>query len=65
MSGMIMRAIEFKTPTVMVQLYKAMVRPILEYANSVWCPYKKKDIKSIERVQRHFTKNIIGMKGLI
>ena len=41
-----------------------MVRPILEYANSVWAPYKKKDIESIERVQRHFTKTIIGMKGL-
>ena len=27
-----------------VLLYKAMVRPHLEYANSVWCPYKKGDI---------------------
>ena len=64
MSAMIVRTIEFKTSTVMVQLYKAMVRPILEYANSVWAPYKKKDIESIERVQGHFTKTIIGMKGL-
>jgi len=27
-----------------------MVRPHLEYANSVWCPYKKCDIEIIEKV---------------
>jgi len=27
-----------------VLLYKAMVRPHLEYANSVWCPYKKETL---------------------
>jgi len=31
-------------------LYKAMVRPHLEYANTVWCPYKKGDIEVIEKV---------------
>jgi len=35
-----------------ILLYKAMVRPHLEYANSVWCPYKKGDIESIEKVQK-------------
>jgi len=29
-----------------------MVRPHLEYANSVWCAYKKGDIESIEKVTR-------------
>ena len=29
-----------------------MVRPHLEYANSVWCPYKLGDIKEIETVQK-------------
>jgi len=31
---------------------KAMVRPHLEYANSVWCPFKKGDIENIEKVQK-------------
>jgi len=31
-------------------LYKSMVCPLLEYANSVWCPYQKKDITEIEKV---------------
>ena len=34
-----------------ILLYKAMVRPHLEYANSVWCPYKKRDIAGIEKIQ--------------
>ena len=35
-----------------ILLYKAMVRPHLEYANSVWCPYKKGDIEDVEKVQK-------------
>ena len=35
-----------------ILLYKAIVRPHLEYANSVWCPYKKGDIAGIEKVQK-------------
>jgi len=34
------------------KLYKSMVRPHLEYAHSVWCPYKMGDIKEIEKVQK-------------
>ena len=33
-------------------LYKAMVRLHLQYANAVWCPYKKGDIEIIEKVQK-------------
>jgi len=32
-----------------ILLYKSMVRPHLEYANSVWCPYKQGDIKELEK----------------
>ena len=31
-------------------LYKALVRPHVEYANSIWSPYKKGDIEAIEKV---------------
>ena len=43
-----------------ILLYKSMVRPHLEYANSVWCPYKLEDIKEIEKVQKRATKLIIN-----
>jgi len=41
-----------------------MVRLHLEYANSVWCPYKKEDIETIEKVQKRATKVIISLKHL-
>ena len=40
-----------------------MVRPHLEYANSVWCPYKKRDIESIEKVQKKSHK-VMCLKNL-
>jgi len=42
-----------------ILLHKSMVRPHLEYANSMWCPYKQRDIKELEKVQKRYTKLII------
>lgn len=64
LSGLIVRAITYKSPTVMVPLFKAIIRPVLEYGNAVWQPSKRKFINQIETIQRHFTKCIIGMKDL-
>ena len=36
-------------------LYKSMVRPHDEFANSVWCPYKIGDSKEIEKIQKRAT----------
>ena len=40
-----------------------MVRPYLEYANSVWCP-QKRDITEIEKVQKRATKLTISFKNM-
>ena len=39
-----------------IMLYKAMVRPHVEYVNSIWSPYKKGDIEAIEKVQKESNK---------
>ena len=44
-------------------LYKALVRPQLEYANSVWNPHSKDDIEIIE-VQMRATKLVESVKHL-
>ena len=36
-----------------LQLYKALVVPVLEYASPVWSPHTKKDTQKLELVQRH------------
>jgi len=41
-----------------------MIRPHPEYANAVWCPYKKGDIELVEKVQKRATKLIISFKHL-
>lgn len=64
LSGMMMRNISTKHVSIMVPLFSAIIRPVLEYGNAVWCPYKKKDIKKIEDVQRDYTRRIKGMNGL-
>ena len=47
----------------MLPLFKALIRPILEYGNSVWCPHKMGDIDNIEDLQRYYTKRIIGLSN--
>ena len=48
----------------MVPLLKSLVRPILEYGNTVWAPCLIKNITRIENVQRRFTKRITAMNNL-
>jgi len=43
-------------------LYKALVHPHVEYANSIWSSYKKGDIEAIEKVPKRATKLVISFK---
>ena len=47
-----------------VPLYKALVRINLDYAISIWSPYKQKYKDTIENVQRRATKQLLVMKGI-
>ncbi len=62
--GMIRRNITFKEKSLIVPLYKAIVRPHLEYCIQAWSPYLRKDIDMLEKIQRA-TKLIPGLRDLI
>ena len=61
---LLMRTITYKTTDIMIPLYKALIRPTLEYGNPVWCPHKMKDVDDIEDIQRYLMKRIIGLSEL-
>ena len=50
--GLIRRTYTFLDETSFRYLFQALVRPHLEYAEAVWSPFTKKDIETIEKVQK-------------
>ena len=65
--GMIRRIITYKEKSlivVFVSLYKAIVRPHLEYCIQAWSTYLTEDIDMLEKIQRRATKRIPGPRDL-
>jgi len=50
--------------SIFILLYTSLVRPHLDYASSVWCPYKTGDIEDIKKVQKWATKLVTELKHL-
>ena len=50
--GFLRRNFRECTPTVKAATYKTMVRPVIEYASTVWDPTGQGDIAALEQVQR-------------
>ena len=62
--GLIRRNITYKGKKLIIPLYKAIVRPHLEYCIQAWRPYRKKDIDTHKRIQRRATKMIPELRDL-
>lgn len=62
--GIIKRTFHCLDKDIFLQLYKSLVRPILEYGNIIWFPRLKRQSADIERVQRRATKLIYSIKDL-
>ena len=54
-----------KTPEVMLNLYKTLVHPDLEYCISAWSPHYQKNKKLLEKVQHRFTRMITSLTTTI
>ena len=62
--GLIRRSFTYLDEKSFSLLFKALVRPILEYNNTIWHPRFKSIDTKIESVQRRATKMIHGTKNL-
>ena len=65
MLAFIERGFEYRNRDVLLQLYRALVRPHLEYCVQLWSPFLRKDVLALKRVQGRFTRLIPGMVGLM
>ena len=61
---MIRRTFTCKDEQTIIQLYKSLVRPHLEYCVQVWRSYLSKDIELCEKVQKRATKMVYGFNNL-
>ena len=64
MNGLIRRSFRHLDIPTFLPLYKSLVRTHLDYAASVYSPYRMKHIEAIESVQRRATKQVPMLKNL-
>ena len=64
MIGLIKRTFCYLTSDIFVKLYKALVRPHLEYGNIIWYPHLKRQSSAIEKVQRRATRLLRECRGM-
>lgn len=61
---MINRTFSYKSWHLISTLYKALVRPRLEYCVQAWSPHLQKEIDMLEKVQRRAIRMINEFKGV-
>jgi hypothetical protein len=64
MSGCIRHIFHSRKRELLWPAFQIYVQPILMYCSSAWCPALKRDINTLEAVQRRYTKCIYGLKDL-
>eukprot|EP00116_Pleurobrachia_bachei_P004794 sb/3465056/ len=64
MCGWTLSVFKSRDRTVMLTLYKSLIRSILDYCSPLWAPVAIGQIQLVESVQRTFTSRISNMKEL-
>ena len=62
--GVIRRSFDYMDEQMFKTLYKSMVSPHLEYANTIRSLFLKRDIEKLEKMQRRATKIVPALKDL-
>ena len=61
-SALIFRCFLSRSTPNLLRAYKTYVRPLAEYASTVWSPSTVMLINDLESIQKHFTKRLPGLK---
>ena len=61
--GLILKSFHYRTKQSLVPLYKALVRPKLEFAISAWNPWYEKDIGCLEKIQQRLIRSLSNIRG--
>jgi len=64
-SSLIIKSFQSSNRQLLFRTFTVCVCPLLEYCSTVWAPVYETDINLIERVQRRFTKRLLGLKDIL
>ena len=64
LAGLMFHSFQSRSKFVILPIFLTLIRPTLEYASVIWNPYKIKQIKKLEAVQRYVTKRLYGYSQL-
>ena len=64
MLELVKRTIKQRNMDMMIQLYKSLVRPHLEYCSPAWSPHYVKDKALVEKVQHRFTRRFPDLRKM-
>ena len=62
--GWVLRTFQSRERNLMITLWKALIRPVLDYCCQLWSPTQTGKIYTLEKVQMSFFKKIDGMRVL-
>jgi hypothetical protein len=63
-SAWILRSFKSRSPTLMLQLWKSMVIPHLDYCSQIWNPHNVSAIQQLEELQRSYVRRIGGFRHM-
>ena len=64
MLGILRRSFKYRDTIIWPRLYQTFVRPKLEFSAPAWKPWTKKDIRTLERVQKRAVNCITSLRNM-